>query len=214
MAQLLLHPWIQLHARWPSIPATSPAMSDLHLPLQELAGPGAPPFRELHRHSLHGAKSVRDFSSLLSPAPSGSPHLLTAMLQPALSMVGPSLAAASVAALSMAPSASESARRRSSTLRPTITSSRLGPGTGQRPATPLAGPALQALSAGLPAPAFSQARAGSSDTDERSGGADEQAAQVHSADHAPTSSHPAANYTSNGGVSPGSIFAVTVCRPC
>lgn len=198
MAQLLLHPWIQLHARRPSIPPPSPAASDLHLRLQELAGHRAPPFSELHRHSLHGAKSVRDFSSLLSPAPSGSPHLLTAMLQPALSMAGPSLTAAAAAAQDSPASVWGSGSSNNSTMRPTTASSRLGPGAGHRPVTPLAGPALQTLSSCLPAPAFPQAESSVTVGDERSAVSDTSAAQVPSSEHAATSWTVAAAPSSRG----------------
>ncbi|KAL4451984.1 hypothetical protein ABPG75_007646 [Micractinium tetrahymenae] len=198
MAQLLQHPWIQLHARRPSIPASPPAASDLHIPLHQLAGPGGKPFSELHRHSLHGAKSVRDFSSLLSPAPSGSPHLLTALLQPALSMASQPMAAAAAAALGGPPSASRSGSTSgsSSTLRPTTASSRLGPGAGQRPGTPLAGPVLQALSAGLPAPAFPEAS--SSGVVQYSAASDQQVVSAPSTEHAPASSSLALPSSSHG----------------
>ncbi len=188
VAQLLLHPWIQLHVHRPSIPAPSPASSDLHMQLQGLAGPRGPPFSQLHRQSLHGAKSVRDFSALLSPAPSGSPHMLTALLQPSLSMAGPSLAAAAATALDAPASGSGSVSSSNSTVLPTTASSKLGSGAGHWSAVPLAGPALQALSAGLPAPAFPQAEADDSMVDERGAGSDRQADVVHSAEPASASS--------------------------
>ncbi|KAL4424485.1 hypothetical protein ABPG77_006794 [Micractinium sp. CCAP 211/92] len=198
VAQLLLHPWIQLHVHRPSISAPSPASSDLHMQLQGLAGPRGPPFSQLHRQSLHGAKSVRDFSALLSPAPSGSPHMLTALLQPSLSMAGPSLAAAAATALDAPASGSGSVSSSNSTVLPTTASSKLGSGAGHWSAVPLAGPALQALSAGLPAPAFPQAEADDSMVDERGAGSDRQADVVHSAEPASASSSYAAPPSNHG----------------
>ncbi|PRW57075.1 aurora other [Chlorella sorokiniana] len=124
MAELLHHPWILQHMRRPSTPSVSP----LHLPLHELAGEGASPFGELHRASLHGAKSCRDFAALLH-APSAGPAGFASMLSPAASANASALAAAAAAAaVADGPAAA----------RPTTSSSRLGLGgsLGSRPGTP------------------------------------------------------------------------------
>ena len=127
MVELLRHPWILQHSRRPSTPTASP----FHLPLHELAGEGASPFEELHRASLHGAKSCRDFSALLH-APSAGPAGFAGMLSPAATATASSLsaAAAAVAAVGGAGAAA----------RPTTSSSRLGAGgsVGSRPGTPSA----------------------------------------------------------------------------
>ncbi len=127
MAELLRHPWILQHSRRPSTPTASP----LHLPLHELAGEGPSPFGELHRASLHGAKSCRDFGALLH-APSAGPAGFVGMLSPAASATHSSLAAAAAAAAAVDGPAVAA--------RPTTSSSRLAPGAplGGRPGTPSA----------------------------------------------------------------------------
>ena len=131
MAELLRHPWILQHSRRPSTPSAHPAASPLHLPLHELAGQAGSPFGELHRASLHGAKSCRDLSALLH-APSAGPAGFVGMLSPAASATHSSLAAAT-AAVAAADGPAAAAR-------PTTSSSRLAPGAplGGRPGTPSA----------------------------------------------------------------------------
>ena len=140
MEDLLRHPWIQQHARRPST-TTPTRTSDFRLPLQQLASPALP---EADRRSLHGAKSVRDFSALLS-APTVFSHTLAAALHPALSI-----------ASSLLPTASTAAADAAAAVRPTTTHSRLG-AAALRPDTPAAlspsSPAAQMV-ADLPAPAF------------------------------------------------------------
>lgn len=128
MAELLRHPWILQHTRRPSTPTASP----FHLPLHELAGEGASPFGELHRASLHGAKSCRDFGALLH-APSAGPAGFAGMLSPAATATASSSLSAAAAAVAAVDGASAAAR-------PTTSSSRLGAGgsLGSRPGTPSA----------------------------------------------------------------------------
>ena len=139
MAELLRHPWILQHSRRPSAPPGSPAASSLHLPLHELVGEAGSPFGELHRASLHGAKSCRDFGALLH-APSAGPAGIVGMLPSALSVTAAPLAAAAVDATVAAAA------------RPTTSSSRLGLGgaPGSRPRTPAAA-LLSAVGAARPA---------------------------------------------------------------
>lgn len=129
MAELLRHPWILQHSRRPSTPAARPAASPLHLPLHELAGQEGSPFGDLHRASLHGAKSCRDFGSLLH-APSAGPAGFAGLLSPSISSTASSLAAAA-AVIAVGEGAAAAAR-------PTTSSTRLGPGglAGVRPGTP------------------------------------------------------------------------------
>lgn len=116
MAQLAHHPWILEHSRRRS----QPAPADLHLPLHDLAGgAGASPFSDLHRVSLHGANSCREFSALLM-----RPGTVGSLLPPALSIEPVSLNEAAAAAISATASPGAAAR-------PTTSSSRLG-----RPITP------------------------------------------------------------------------------
>ncbi|KAI7842591.1 hypothetical protein COHA_003695 [Chlorella ohadii] len=99
--------------------------------LAKLAGEGPSPFGELHRASLHGAKSCRDFGALLH-APSAGPAGFVGMLSPAASATHSSLAAAAAAAAAVDGPAVAA--------RPTTSSSRLAPGAplGGRPGTPSA----------------------------------------------------------------------------
>ena len=138
MAELLRHPWIQQHARRPSVPAASRAASDLHLPLHEL---GPPTFAELHRPSLHGAQSSRDLGGLLlSPPPGASSPLNATLRNSTLRATSPLLGQGG--------------------MRPTTasSSSRLGQqGAATRPGTPTAATlaaTAAAIEASLPPSAF------------------------------------------------------------
>lgn len=136
MADLLRHPWILQHTQQP--PEAAAAAAELHLPLTGI------PFQNLHRVSLHGAMSCRDFSSLLPPpaGPGMRPSTLASLLAPSLSASAPSLAAAATAAMDATAGA-----------RPTTSSNRLG-----RPGTPGAATlAAGGLAASLPSSAFEAA---------------------------------------------------------
>ncbi|KAL4857133.1 Aurora kinase A [Chlorella vulgaris] len=146
MADLLRHPWIGQHSRRPSA-AQPMRTSDIFQRLSHaLLSPAAN--EGVHRASLHGANSMRDFSALLA-TPSQGPQVPAAgSLHPTVSIASNLVSFAATANFDAPPGR-----------RPTTGLSRMGQAASTRPDTPSAEalaalPEVAELEAALPASAF------------------------------------------------------------
>lgn len=146
MADLLRHPWIGQHSRRPSA-AQPTRTSDIFQRLSH-ALPSPAANAGVHRASLHGANSIRDFSALLA-TPSQGPQVPAAgSLHPTVSIASNLVSFAATANFDAPPGR-----------RPTTGLSRMRQAASTRPDTPSAEalaalPEVAELEAALPASAF------------------------------------------------------------